>query len=84
MSAKPLIEAPAWTPRSPVMVVGPVLVTVEAPRTAKFSAEPSIDRADARGGQRNVLNAATTNRSSNLHFISGVFLESVFIVFSFF
>src|SRR5271157_2787534 len=47
---KPVIEVPGERPRSPVMVVGPVLVTVEAPRTAKLSAEPSIVPAAARSG----------------------------------
>jgi hypothetical protein len=32
---------PGLTPRSPVMTVGPALVTVEAPRTAKLCTEPS-------------------------------------------
>jgi hypothetical protein len=40
------------------MVVGPVLVTVEAPRTAKFTAEPSgLVLADAMDGlRRNAAN----------------------------
>lgn len=35
-----MIEVPGLTPRSPVMTLGPVLVTVEAPRTAKLCAVP--------------------------------------------
>jgi len=38
---KPVTAVPGLTPRSPVIVLRPVLVTVEAPRTAKLCAEPS-------------------------------------------
>ena len=38
---KPVTELPGLTPRSPVIVLEPVLVTVEPPRTAKPWAEPS-------------------------------------------
>src|SRR3972149_1829308 len=38
---KPVIALPGLTPRSPKIVVGPVLVTVWPPRTAKLAAEPS-------------------------------------------
>src|SRR6185503_11892441 len=38
---KPVTDVPGSTPRSPVMIVGPVLVTVAAPSTAKASAAPS-------------------------------------------
>src|ERR1700724_1642024 len=37
----PVTELPGLSPRFPVMIVGPVLVTVEAPKMAKFSAAPS-------------------------------------------
>jgi hypothetical protein len=40
-TGNPVHELPGLTPKSPVMIVGPVLVTVEAPRTAKLCAEPS-------------------------------------------
>jgi hypothetical protein len=33
-------EVPGLTPKSPEMALAPVLVTVEAPRTAKRTAEP--------------------------------------------
>jgi hypothetical protein len=46
---KPVIELPGERPRSPVIMVEPVLVMVEAPRTAKLSAEPS-GPADATDG----------------------------------
>jgi hypothetical protein len=49
MLPEPVIEVPVETPRSPVMVVGPVLVTAEPPRTAKLSAEPSMGVADTIG-----------------------------------
>jgi hypothetical protein len=35
------MAVPGLTPKSPVMIVAPVLVTVEAPRTAKVCAEPN-------------------------------------------
>ncbi len=41
---KPVIAVPGLTPRSPVSVVGPVLVTVEPPSTAKLSAVPREGR----------------------------------------
>jgi hypothetical protein len=37
---KPVIAVPGLNPKSPVMTVGPVLVTVEPPRTAKSPAVP--------------------------------------------
>jgi len=37
----PVIAVPGLTPRSPVMTVGPVLVTVDAPNTAKLCAVPN-------------------------------------------
>src|SRR5881628_2446867 len=36
----PVTEVPGLNPRSPLIVVGPVLVTVEAPRTANVLADP--------------------------------------------
>jgi len=38
---KPVTAAPGLTPRSPVIVLAPVLVTVEPLNTAKLCAEPS-------------------------------------------
>src|SRR3954465_12057355 len=37
---KPVTAVPGLTPRSPVMTLGPVLVTVEPPSTAKLCAVP--------------------------------------------
>lgn len=37
---KPVVVVPGETPRSPVMTVLPVLVTVEAPSTPKVAASP--------------------------------------------
>ena len=37
----PVTELPGLRPRFPLMIVGPVLVTVEAPKMAKVSAAPS-------------------------------------------
>src|ERR1700730_8239145 len=42
MLPRPVMDVPGDTPRLPVRVVGPVLVTVEAPRTAKLPAEARI------------------------------------------
>ena len=39
---KPVIAVPGLTPTSPTMAVAPVLVTVDAPRTAKLCAVPSM------------------------------------------
>jgi hypothetical protein len=38
----PVIEVPGETPKSPLMMLGPVLVTSEAPRTAKAAAVPRL------------------------------------------
>ena len=43
---------PGLTPRSPVTMVAPVLVTVEAPRTAKLAAEPRRLASKTRSSQR--------------------------------
>ena len=37
----PVTELPGLSPRFPVTIVAPVLVTVEAPKMAKLSAAPS-------------------------------------------
>src|SRR5580704_1457873 len=37
----PVTELPGLSPRFPVMIVAPALVTVEPPKMAKFSAAPS-------------------------------------------
>src|ERR1700674_2804097 len=42
----PVAAVPGLTPRSPVTRLGPMLVTIDAPRTAKLCAEPSGDWAD--------------------------------------
>jgi len=60
-------------------MVGPVLVTVEAPRTAKLSAEPSIV-ADTKEGKEARSMPLLPKRTKNLHFI---FLEIFLIGFSF-
>jgi len=44
---KPVIAVPGLTPTSPLMSVGPVLVTVEEPRTANVCAAPSAGCANA-------------------------------------
>jgi len=42
-----VIELPGETPTSPLMVLGPVLVTAAPPRTPKLSAVPKMDCASA-------------------------------------
>jgi hypothetical protein len=59
---KPVIALPGLTPKSPVMAVGPVLVTVEAPRTAKLCAGPS-DGADCAQPRLPILNMQMINKS---------------------
>src|SRR5580704_3287291 len=39
---KPTTALPGLTPRSPLIIVGPTLVTVEPARAAKFAAEPRL------------------------------------------
>ncbi len=39
---KPVTALPGLTPRSPVTMVGPMLVTVEPAKTAKLAATPSV------------------------------------------
>ncbi len=39
---KPVTEEPGLAPRAPVMTEGPVMVTVDPPRTAKPSAVPRL------------------------------------------
>lgn len=45
---KPVTALPGLTPRSPFTTVGPVLVTVEAPSTAKLCAAPNDGAVAAR------------------------------------
>src|SRR5712664_1484962 len=59
---KPVTAVPGLTPKSPVMIVGPVLVTVEAPRTAKLCAEPS-GGADCARARLPTFNMQITNKS---------------------
>jgi hypothetical protein len=58
---------PGETPRFPLRTVGPVLVTVEPPKTAKLPAVPrSIDALHC---GRKPANATTTGRIKYLFFI---------------
>jgi hypothetical protein len=55
---------PGLTPKSPLMTVGPVLVTAEPPRTAKAAAVPSegavaADRVCDEAVERTSASAAT-------------------------
>lgn len=47
MVPAPVMEVPGKRPRFPLSTVAPVLVTLEAARTAKVSAVPSMVEAEA-------------------------------------
>ena len=67
-----MIAVPGLTPRSPLTVLVPVLVTVEPPRTAKLCAVPSdgADWASAREGpQRSAANPTLATRLTCLGFM---------------
>jgi hypothetical protein len=58
MLPEPVIDAAGAMPTSPLMVVEPVLVMFGVPaRTAKFSADSSMDAADTKGTYISVTNA---------------------------
>ena len=66
-----MIEVPGLRPKSPLMVLDPVLVTVEPPKTAKLSAVPSIDAANPEEGeQRSAASATIAESVMYLYFIS--------------
>jgi hypothetical protein len=50
------------TPKSPVMIIGPVLVTVDAPKTANVCEEAS-GGADCAQVRLSILNMQITNKS---------------------
>ena len=56
-----MTEVPGLRPRSPVSTVGPVLVTVDAPSTAKFCAVPNGGAICAR---RDVNDPMETNKTT--------------------
>ena len=59
-----MIADPGLIPRSPVTTVEPVLVTAEAPRTAKFFAVPSAGGACAMAALKGAaVSSATNNRT---------------------
>ena len=58
---KPVTALPGLTPRSPVTMVGPVLVTVEPPKTAKLVATPSPGAVASRGRAQVFLAAAKSS-----------------------
>jgi len=54
-----VIAVPGPTPKSPVMTDGPVLVTVDPPRTAKlFTVDPSRFAGAVRSSRHNSLRRA--------------------------
>ena len=66
MLPEPVIEVPGHNPKSPFIVVDPVLVTVEAPSTAKLCEEPRILAADSEDPQR-------ANRTATRKYLSMTF-----------
>jgi hypothetical protein len=59
---KPVTAVPGLTAKSSVTTVGPVFVTVEAPRTAKVCAEPS-GGADSAQARLAILNMQIANKT---------------------
>src|ERR1700719_2166245 len=59
----PVTELPGLSPRFPVMMVAPVLVTVVAPKTVKFCAAPS-GMVWAAAGQEVASNPKTINAAA--------------------
>src|ERR1700733_9101271 len=59
----PVIEVPGDTPTPPMIMLGPVFVTVEPPRTAKFAADPSgrFWAKEHAADKRNTLNFFTSS-----------------------
>jgi len=49
---KPVMEVPGWSPRLPLIVDGPVLVTVEPANTAKLAVVPRVTGASAAAAGR--------------------------------
>src|SRR5271170_5623454 len=62
MLPSPVIEVPGYKPRSPLIVVGPVLVTVEAPRTAKLDTVPSVGAVCANIGLKEIIARSKATR----------------------
>jgi hypothetical protein len=62
---KPVMAKPGQTPRSPLTMVEPVLVTVEPPRTAKLSTAPSPGEVPARAHADTSKNIPTNKRDLN-------------------
>ena len=65
------MEVPGKLPTSPLMVLEPVFVTVEAPITAKDWAVPSIVEADARRTKTNSRANRVTSPELYLTLIGG-------------
>src|ERR1700704_2988421 len=67
MEERPVIAVPGLTPRSPVIVVGPVLVTVLAPSTPKLSAVPRPTRAwlEAMAGSSRMVETKTSETAAD-------------------
>src|ERR1041385_318697 len=81
----PVTAEPGETPRLPVMVEGPVFVTVEPPRTAKFCAVPREIWANAgAAAQRKTAITTTATALNCVRFISNVLSEfsSWFVAFA--
>jgi hypothetical protein len=81
-------EVTGETFKSPMMVVAPVLVTVEHPRTATLCAEPSVDVANPEAGLESSAANNALVKMFNFHidppyfFSRGVLLRCLVAYFS--
>lgn len=64
-----MIALPGLTPRSPITMLGPVLVTVEPPRTAKLVAVPRDWAKAGNAPQSNAVNPTLSKSFKDLYFI---------------
>src|SRR5215210_1717193 len=58
----PVTAAPGLTPKSPVMTLAPVLVTVDPPRTANGCAVPRFDCAQIAAPQRRIATTSAVRK----------------------
>jgi len=66
---KPVTALPGLTPRSPVTMVGPVLVTIEPPKTAKLVATPRGGAVASRGRAQAFPIAAAKSSAARVNIV---------------
>src|SRR5579859_3921885 len=79
MLPRPVIELPGETPKPPVIVVGPVLVTAWPPRTAKLAAVPRLS-AHAAPAKSNNPNATAIAGADLKNFILVLLGEIISVI----